>query len=41
MQMFSDFFKIIQPRKGTLRLEPRSGNSEALPMTLGPQHMGL
>lgn len=41
MQMFSNLFKIILPRKGTLRLEPRSRNSKTLPMTLGPQHMRL
>lgn len=41
MQMFSNLFKTILPRKGTLRLEPRSYNSKALPMTLGPQNMRL
>lgn len=31
MQMFKDLSKIIRPRKGTVSLEPRSGNSKAFP----------
>ena len=39
--MFSDSPKIILPRKDIASQEHTPDDSEALPMTLGPQHVRL